>query len=192
MTQPNSQDTFLWRTSLLRIYVNGLIVLAIGIVIWKVIFLYSPWYDVINDPVLASILTAASILLLPLILGGIVVFGLNPLLGKWRSWSELVSLQDRLMGELSNASSPQIVLFNWPSESVKSVGVITARYAATDSHPEMAGVYCASSPRGNSGFIRFVRVDDLYFTAWTLKDFQVFNWTLGSIHPDQLLQDPPD
>lgn len=85
-----------WSRNLLRIYVSGLVILAIAIVIWKVVFRFTPWFDVIDNPLLASVLTALSLVLLPLVLGGIVKYGLNPLLmGKWNTWSELVSLQDR-------------------------------------------------------------------------------------------------
>lgn len=187
----NTNQQIWWR-SLIRVYVSGLIVLAIAIVIWKIVFRFSPWYDVVDNPVLASFLTAISLVIFPLILGGIVRYGLNPVLGKWGKWSEIMNLEDRILGELASDSAPQIVLFNWPSESVKSIGVVTARFPATATQPEMATVFCPSSPRGNAGFIRFVGVADLQFTDWTLKDFQVCNWTLGSVHPDQLLQKPSD
>jgi uncharacterized membrane protein len=62
-----------------------------------------------------------------------------------------------------------IVLVIGPSESVQSVGVITARFPATATHPEMASVYCVATPRGSDGFMRFVKVADLQLTSWTLK-----------------------
>lgn len=185
----NTTDKQIWWRSVVRVYVSGLIVLVIAIIMWKFVFRASPLFDLIDSPLLASILTAIGLVVLPLIFGGIVRYGLNPVLGKWRKWSDLMNLEDRILGELASSSQPQIVLFNWPFESVKSIGVVTSRYPATETQPEMAAVFCPSSPRGNAGFIRFVAVADLHFTDWTLSEFQLFNLTLGSVHPDQLLRD---
>ena len=180
------RDRIWWRNTLIRTYISGLVVLAIGILLWKVVFRYSPWYDILSDPVLASLLTAISIVVLPLILGLMVIFGLNPLLGRWQKWSQLMSFQDRILGELARERGPHIVLIAWPSEKAKTMGVVTAVFPATEDRPEMASVYCPSSPRATSGRLFFAKVADLQFTDWTLNEFQVFNWTLGSVRPDML------
>lgn len=119
-------------------------------------------------------------------LGCLVVFGLNPLLGRWQKWSQLTSLQDRILGELARDQQTQIVLLNWPAENVQTLGVLTSTLPATDARPETAVVYCPSSPRATAGRILLCRVSDLQFTGWTLNEFQIFNWTLGTVGPEIL------
>ena len=71
-----------------------------------------------------------------MILGAVFVYGFHPLLGRWQKWSDLMRMQDRLLGELSIDSAQQIVLINWPSDDVRTAGVLTATFPATDSKPE--------------------------------------------------------
>ena len=179
----------LWLRQLARIYVTGLILSAIALFIWKVVFQVSPWFDLIKNPVLAGVLTVISVVVLPLILGGLLKFCVNPLLGKWRTWNELMTLEDRIAVELEKDRHPEIVIINWPSTTIQTVGILTARFPATETQPEMAAVFHQASPRGKSGYIRIVRVSDLQFTDWTFQEFQVFNLTLGAIHPDHLVAD---
>jgi uncharacterized membrane protein len=183
------QQNQVWLRQLVRIYVTGLIVTAIALFIWKVVFQYSPWFDILENPVWAGGLTFISIVILPLILGSIIRFGVSPVLGKWHKWTELMSLEDRIVGELEKGRKPEIVIINWPSTTVQTVGILTARFPATETQPEMAAVFHPSSPRGKTGYMRIVNVSDLQFTAWTIHEFQAFNLTLGAIHPDHLVVD---
>ena len=116
------QRDLLWRNKLVQIYISGVILLALGIAMWKFVFRYSPWYEILSDPVLVSIFTELSIVVLPMILGAVFVYGFHPLLGRWQKWSDLMRMQDRLLGELSIDSAPQIVLINWPSDDVRTAG----------------------------------------------------------------------
>jgi len=183
------QQNQFWLRNFLRIYVTGLIVLAIALFIWKVVFQYSPWFDILENPVLAGGLTVLSLVILPLIFGGMIKYGVNPVLGKWHKWSELMSLEDRIVGELEKDHRLEIVIINWPSTTIQTVGILTARFPATENQPEMAAVFHPSSPRGKSGNIRIVNVTDLHRTDWTIHEFQAFNLTLGAIHPDHLFVD---
>lgn len=191
MADSQQTDSTLWRRALLRIYINGLIAVAVGFVFYKIVTEYSPWDEWVQNPLLATVLSIASIVVLPLALGLLVQYGINPILGKWSTGSQFVTLQDRIFGEISNRKNPDIVIINWPSESVRTVGVLTTRFPATESTPEMAAVYTVSAPGSKSGYMRIVAVTDIQFTDWTLKDFQLFQWTVGSVSPSQLHEHKP-
>jgi hypothetical protein len=83
-------------------------VTAIAIFIWKVVFQFSPWFDLLQNHVLAGVLTVISVVILPLILGSIIRFGVNPVLGKWHKWTELMSLEDRIFGGLENKARAEL------------------------------------------------------------------------------------
>ena len=98
-----------------------------------------------------------------------------------------MSLEERLVGELSKTRKhPVIVLINWPSATERTMGVMTSIFPATDKSPEMGAVYVPVAPRSRHGYIRIVPTSEIEETGWTLKEFQVFHLTAGSVAPDQM------
>ena len=127
----------------------------------------------------------------PPLLGVCLQFLINPVLGRWSTWSELITLQDRLVGEMTNRSKTPVVLVNLPSEKEKSPGLMTSVFPATDQHTEMAAVYFSIAPRSNRGVIRIIPTSEITQTRWTVKEFQMFQFTVGSVSPPRLFDEIP-
>ncbi len=186
MNQSDETKKIFWRKALIRVYFSGFIALGLIYVVWRIIKDLSPWYSIVENPVVGVILTILTLVLVPPLLGCLVQYVVNPLMGRWSTWSELMSFQDRLVGELSSKSQLPIVLVNWPTESVRCMAILTSRFEPGDGDKTMAAVYIPTAPRAKTGYLRVVPLDELEITNWTFKEFQVFQWTLGSICPEQL------
>lgn len=175
-----------WQRRLGRAYFSGFIVLAVLLVLWRIGRALSPWYETIQNPILATILTIVTVALIPPLLGLTVMYVINPIFGRFESWSEVIRLEDQLVGGMSRDKSYPVVLVNWPSPSVRTVGLMTATFPASESSPELAAVFTPSAPGTKTGYIRVVPLADVELTDWTFGEFQAFQWTIGSLSPDSI------
>ena len=185
MDQASESEKFNWQQSVIRVYATGLIVMAIIFLMWRVIHEFSPLYESVENPILAIALTLIGLILLPFLLGGLIQFGLNPILGKSNALSQLVGIQDRVFKELSKRRELPVVIVR-TSATERQIGVMTSRIAESDSRPEMAVVYVPSAPRTGNGQIRLVPMREVEETDWALKDFQLFQWSMGSFSPNPM------
>ena len=147
----------------------------------------TPWFSTLQNPFLAFALAAVTLLIAPLVLGSVVEFGINPILGKWNKWADFLSLQDRLIGDLTEELEPRVVMVKDDGELGYRLGVMTSRFAATHETPELAAVYFSSAPRARFGFVRLIPYDDLTEIEWSVRDYQLFQLTVGSGGPHELL-----
>ena len=170
--------------AIFRVYLSGFILLLILYVGWRAVSQFLPWFSNVENPVLAAIMAVVAVVTVPAVLGCLVRYAINPLMGRWHRWSEMVTLEDRLIGGI--AKDTPIVLINWPSESVRTMGIMTAQFAATESKEAMAAVYVSTAPGSKSGYIRVVPLSQVEFTDWSFKDFQLYQFTLGSLGPSKL------
>ena len=174
------------RQRLIRIYLGGFIVLAMLYLSWRVLSEVTPWFSTLQNPFLAFVLAAVTLLIAPLVLGSAVEFGINPILGKWNKWADLLSLQDRLIGDLTEEFEPRVVMIKDDGELGYRLGVMTSRFPATHETPELAAVYFSSAPRARFGFVRLIPLDDLTEIGWSVRDYQLFQLTVGSGAPHEL------
>lgn len=185
MDEQNSDSIQQHRRSFLRIYLTGMVCMAIGWAAWRIIDQISPSFRAVSDPWLAGILSTATVILLPIALGALFEFALRPLLGKWRTLSGLLNLHDRFVSELSK-ENPKIVLVAWPDKSTRTLGVMTSEFPATESQSSMAAVFVPIGSQLRNGYIRIIPMEDLEFTDWSVNDLQLFQLTFGSVAPGQL------
>lgn len=181
-----SSNSVFRRQRLIRIYLGGFIVMAMLYLTWRVLSELTPWFSGLQNPYLAIVLAVATLLFAPLALGSLVEFAVNPILGKWNRWAELLSLQDRLIGELTEEFEPRVVMAKDDSDPGYRLGVMTSKFPATHQTPELAAVYFSSAPRANVGYVRLIPVADLLETGWSVRDYQLFLLTVGSVSPDEL------
>ena len=190
MASSDKNDNRLGKQKIIRIYLSGFLALALIYLGWRIVAQFEPLFRGIENPFVALFLAILLIVLVPPLLGSLIQFVLNPVLGKWQAWSDLVSLEERLVGELSKTrKNPVIVLINWPSSTERTMGIMTSIFPATDKKPEMGAVYVAVAPRAKHGYIRIIPTSEIEETSWTLKEFQVFQLTVGSVAPDALFSD---
>ena len=115
------------------------------------------------------------------------------MLGKKEGLRGLEVWDDRLLSEVSRAKQrTRIVILNWPSNEVRTMGVMTATFKSNGSGREMAAVYVPTAPQTKLGYIRIVAVEDVEFTDWTLKQWQLYQLTFGSVNPGSLDSNKPE
>jgi uncharacterized membrane protein len=170
-----------------RICLHGLIAFAVICAVAYVVTLLAPIFDFTGNRALAIILSIVAILVGPPLLGSIILFGVFPLLGKNEAWRGLLAWDDRILAEVSGAKEKaRVVIINWPSKEVRTMGVLTATFASEESGRQLAAVYVPTAPQTKLGYIRIVELDDVEFTDWTLKQWQLYQFTFGSVSPDEI------
>lgn len=83
-------------------------------------------------------------------------------------------------------SERRVVLINFPSPDMKTIGLVTRILRDKATGEELAAVYVPTSPNPTSGYIEIVPVAKLTFTDWTFDQAMSFVITGGSNAPDSI------
>jgi uncharacterized membrane protein len=130
-------------------------------------------------------LAIIGVLTLPLLTGWTSRRFVYPMLAHRREWRAYFDLEQNLVTELAPDEDRgyAIVIVDWPSSDVATVGVLAATTRGPDG--ELAAVYFPDAPNPGKGSIRMVHRDKLRETDWTLRDFLNFYMSYGSAvrHP---------
>ncbi len=78
----------------------------------------------------------------------------------------------------------RVVLINFPSPSMKTIGLVTKVMTDQASGQQLAAVYIPTAPNPTSGYVEIVPVDTLVFLDWTFDQAMSFIVTGGSNGPD--------
>lgn len=174
----------------IRVYLHGLIVLIIVCGLAYVGTMLVPLFDVVGDRRLAIVLSLLTVLFGPPLIGSLVLFGVFPLVGRKKSWRGILGWDDRLISELSTAkSNARIVILNWPSSEVRSMGVLTSEFSDPATGRRHGAVYVPTAPQTRFGYIRIVDLSDVEYTDWTFRDWQLYQVSFGTVSPTRLRED---
>jgi uncharacterized membrane protein len=83
-------------------------------------------------------------------------------------------------------SDRRVVLINFPSPEMKTIGLVTRILKDSETGEELAAVYVPTSPNPTSGYIEIVPVRDVTFTDWTFDQAMSFVVTGGSSAPETI------
>lgn len=86
----------------------------------------------------------------------------------------------------ASESERRVVLIAFPSEAMKTIGLVTRMLKDETTGEELAVIYVPTSPNPTSGYIEIVPVRDVIFTDWTFDQAMSFVITGGSNAPDIL------
>lgn len=174
-----------------RIYLHGIIAFVAIAVVAYVVMLLAPVFDFTGNPSLAIGLSIAAILVGPPLVGSFILFGLFPLMGTKAAWRGWLAWDDRLLAEVSTAKEKaRVVIIKWPSEHVRTIGVLTSTFTSNESGKLLAAVYVPTAPQTKLGYIRIIEHDEVEFTDWTLKQWQLYQFTFGAASPDRVEELP--
>lgn len=112
---------------------------------------------------------------------------MHPVLRRGRGSRYLLRAEERIVAEPSpdeERRGYQVVLVNWPSRELRSVGVVTNMIAGPDGE-EYAAAYLPNVPGSRSSALRIVHTER---TDWTLQNLLGFNFSYGSASPGALRQ----
>ena len=184
MNQDMLSGKLILRQRFIRIYGSGLLGLGILYLAWSALDKFAPWIDDFDNPLIPLLITIAVITLVPPILGLIIQYCVNPLLGRWNVWSELVRLEGRVVGELSSERQPKIVLVK-TGQDEQTIGVLTKQFQNAQKI-DVGTVYLPMGPRAKTGYIRIMPINLMEETGWTMREYQLYQFTFGKISPDKL------
>ena len=85
----------------------------------------------------------------------------------------------------------RVVLIDFPSPDMKTVGFVTRILRDATSGTELAVVYVPTSPNPTSGYMEIVPVDKVISTDWTVEEAMRFIITGGVTAPDTITYSKP-
>jgi len=80
----------------------------------------------------------------------------------------------------------RVVLIEFPSSEMKTVGFVTRTFRDVDSGRELAAVYVPTTPNPTSGYLEIVPLDKVVSTNWSMDDAMAFIISGGAVAPDQM------
>ncbi len=176
-----------------RIYLHGLLAFIVLCAMAYVVNLLVPFFDFFDNRGVAVAISIFMILAAPPFVGSVVIFGLLPFLGKKEAWRGVTVWDDRLISEVTEARGrAQIVIVDWPDSNVRTMGVLTSSLEAENPAEQLATVYIPTAPQTRYGYVHVIPLKNLEMTDWTLKQWQLYQLSFGSIHPDQLHESGKD
>jgi uncharacterized membrane protein len=77
----------------------------------------------------------------------------------------------------------RVVLIEFPSPEMKTVGLVTSTFKAADTGQELATVYVPTTPNPTSGYLEIVPVEKLVWLDWTTNEAMQFIMSGGTVAP---------
>jgi len=93
----------------------------------------------------------------------------------------------KLMTMLSTkpAGTQRVVLIDFPSPELKSVGFVT-RIFTDKAGRELAAVYVPTTPNPTGGYLEIVPTEKIIATDWSMDQAMAFILSGGAVGPDEL------
>src|SRR5712671_801221 len=83
-------------------------------------------------------------------------------------------------------SSQRVVLIEFPSPQMKTVGLVTRIFNDADTGEEIAAVYVPTTPNPTSGYMELVPTSRLVMLDWTINEAMTFIMSGGAAAPSKL------
>jgi uncharacterized membrane protein len=80
----------------------------------------------------------------------------------------------------------RVVLIEFPSASMKTIGFVTRTMRDADSGRELVVVYVPTTPNPTSGYLEIVPLDQVISTDWTIDEAMAFIISGGAVAPATL------
>ena len=80
----------------------------------------------------------------------------------------------------------RVVLINFPSDSLKTVGFVTATMNDSSTGEKLAAVYVPTTPNPTSGYLEIVPTSKLVETNWSFDQAMTFVMSGGAVAPESI------
>lgn len=94
-----------------------------------------------------------------------------------------------VLGDKPQGNVQRVVLINFPSPEMKTVGLVTRTLTDKRTGRQLAAVYVPTTPNPTSGYLEIVPVEDIVSTDWTMDEAMTFIVSGGAIAPEGILYD---
>jgi uncharacterized membrane protein len=85
----------------------------------------------------------------------------------------------------------RVVLIEFPSEHMKTVGFVTRVFKDANSDRQLAAVYVPTTPNPTSGYLEIVPLENLVSTDWSMDEAMTFIISGGAVAPDHIRYENP-
>ena len=87
----------------------------------------------------------------------------------------------------------RVVLINFPSEEMKTVGIATRTFYDEKTKTPLVAVYVPTTPNPTSGYLEIVPQDKVISTDWSVDEAMAFVVSGGAVVPDKIhyFESPP-
>jgi uncharacterized membrane protein len=150
-----------------------------------------PWFR----QAVAIGLTLVSVLLLgwlaSRVIGGRLIAAFDRLVQRIPLVQTVYGATKALIGVLDQKPDQiqRVVLINFPSDSMRTVGFVTRMLTDSDSGRAIAAVYVPTTPNPTSGYLELMPWDELVTTDWTVDQAMTFVISGGTVSPDTVPYD---
>ena len=80
----------------------------------------------------------------------------------------------------------RVVLIEFPTPEMKTIGLVTRTMTDQDTGQELAAVYVPTTPNPTSGYLEIVPMERLVMTDWELDEAMSFIMSGGAVAPDHI------
>lgn len=161
------------------------------------LFNYSPWLALwVADPVVHSILAVLFTLtaiyfvgfFASMVAGKRILKILDSIIQKIPLAEKVYGSTKQLIVSLQSDpnKSQRVVLINFPSDSMKTIGIVTATFEDIDTGEELAAVYVPTTPNPTSGYLEIVPLKELTPTDMGFDEAMTFVMSGGAVAPKGL------
>ena len=88
--------------------------------------------------------------------------------------------------ETKPGGSQRVVLIEFPSPEMKTIGLVTRIFTDADTGEEIAAVYVPTTPNPTSGYMELVPTSRLVMLDWTINEAMTFIMSGGAAAPAKL------
>ena len=154
-------------------------------------FLSSTWFK----PTLAMLMILFSLValgwLVTLVIGRQIIAVFDRIIARVPLVHSVYGSIKTLIGALQTKpdGTQRVVLVNFPSDSMKTVGLVT-RVMRDPSGRPLAAVYIPTTPNPTSGYLEIVPVADLVPLDWSIEEAMSFIISGGAVAPETIDYDP--
>jgi uncharacterized membrane protein len=83
-------------------------------------------------------------------------------------------------------NAQHVVLIEFPGPHMRTVGLVTKIFPATEDQPELAAVYVPTTPNPTSGYVEIVPTSRLTWLNWSRNDAMAFIVSGGAMSPQEI------
>ena len=80
----------------------------------------------------------------------------------------------------------RVVLIEFPSPKMKTVGLVTRTFFDEDTGQELAAVFVPTTPNPTSGYLEIIPLAGVISTDWTIDDALAFIISCGAVGPNKI------
>lgn len=80
----------------------------------------------------------------------------------------------------------RVVLIEFPGPHMRTVGLVTKIFPATEDQPELAAVYVPTTPNPTSGYVEIVPTTRLTWLDWSRNEAMAFIMSGGAMSPETI------